>query len=71
MAETLPPFSGDTPACPKCSSTTGAYTEYKASGESRSGSVSQGEMPERLERRCVRCNFGWDEAINPPGQDSP
>lgn len=62
----LPPFSGDTPTCPKCSHNA-AYTEYKPEGELRSGTVGWGNgQPERLERRCARCDFIWDEAINPP-----
>jgi hypothetical protein len=62
----LPPFSGDETTCPKCSHTQ-AHTEYKPQGEPRSGSGSWGiGDPERLERRCARCDFIWDEDLNPP-----
>lgn len=65
MTEPLPPFSGDTTKCVKCSYTE-AFTEYKPRGEPRSGEFVGVGMPERLERRCTRCDFVWDEALNPP-----
>lgn len=68
MSEPLPPFSGDEPTCPKCSHSE-AYTEYKPEGAPGSGSLNWGAgsgRVERLERRCGRCDFTWDEAINPP-----
>jgi hypothetical protein len=65
MPKTLPPFSGDDAVCAKCSNV-GAFTEHKAEGEPRPGNfVGLGE-PERLERRCARCDYVWDEALNPP-----
>lgn len=66
--KTLPPFSGDETTCSKCSHTE-AYTEHKPAGEPRSGSFSGIGEPERLERRCARCDFIWDEAINPPAPE--
>lgn len=57
----LPPFSGDEPTCIKCGHS-GAYTEYKAAGEPRSDGLGGLGLPERLERRCARCDFTWDEA---------
>ena len=65
--EPLPPFSGDETACPKCSHDQ-AYTEYKAKAEPPSGTPLPwgSEFPERLERRCARCDYQWDEALNPP-----
>lgn len=65
MPKPLPPFSGDSPTCPKCSHTE-AYTEHKPAGEPRSGEFAGIGQPERLERRCARCDFVWDEALNPP-----
>jgi len=71
MPDTLPPYSGDNPTCPKCSHQ-GAITRRRAAGEHGSGDVPTfGPSPkgERLERECWRCDFVWDEALNPP--DSP
>ena len=65
MTEPLPPFSGDDTVCPKCSNQ-GAFTEYRAAGEPSTGSFVEMGLPERLERRCGRCDFVWDEALNPP-----
>lgn len=66
MPEPLPPYSGENPTCAKCSHTE-AMTEYKAQGEPRSGSGSwHGMGRERLERRCLRCGYQWDEDLNPP-----
>ncbi|MEU9558009.1 hypothetical protein [Streptomyces fumanus] len=64
MADELPPFSGEYPTCPKCSNK-GARTEYKSPAEPSSGRML-GPGIERLERRCSRCDFTWDEALNPP-----
>ncbi|MFB8772127.1 hypothetical protein [Streptomyces broussonetiae] len=72
MADQLPPFSGDNPTCPKCSKT-GAFTQYRAAGE-YSGNEDQRFAPspkgERLERTCQRCDFLWDEALNPPADQT-
>ena len=68
MADTLPPFSGDTTTCPKCSHTQ-AVTRHRAAGEPGSRDpITFGRSPkgERLERECWRCDFVWDEALNPP-----
>lgn len=64
----LPAWSGDFPVCAKCSNN-GAAAAYRKSGErpENSGPGSLGETwPERLERRCSRCGYRWDEQINPP-----
>ncbi|WP_055693244.1 hypothetical protein [Streptomyces prasinopilosus] len=67
--EPLPPFSGNETACPKCSYDQ-AYTEHKVKAEPRTDSELpwNSDFPERLERRCARCDFIWDEALNPPTQ---
>jgi rubredoxin len=67
MTAQLPPFSGDDTTCPKCSNTS-AYTEHKEAGEPGANDVIgfAPERPERLERRCSRCDYVWDEALNPP-----
>ncbi|MEH0402914.1 hypothetical protein ACFY7V_03745 [[Kitasatospora] papulosa] len=66
--EQLPPFSGDDPLCAKCSNVD-AFTDYRAAGEYGSDEPRR-MMPsrkgERLERRCGRCSFTWDEALVPP-----
>ncbi|MEU6929009.1 hypothetical protein AB0A05_07575 [Streptomyces sp. NPDC046374] len=69
----LPPFSGDEAACVKCSNL-GAFTVYRLAvlrlvTEEFNGQLERrGPLPERLERRCQRCDFQWDEALNPaPG----
>lgn len=64
MPKPLPPFSGDNTQCPKCSNH-GAYTEWKEA-ETLGSSYLQRE---RLRRRCTRCDYEWDEAINPPAKD--
>lgn len=69
---TLPPYSGPGTLCPKCSNL-GAYTEHRdaiAPGvllQSDSGRFRRGPLPERLKRRCERCDYTWDEALCPPG----
>ena len=66
MPKPLPPFSGNSPTCPKCSNSD-AFMKYKPQGEPRSGMGNWGiNLPERLERRCARCEFIWEEQINPP-----
>lgn len=65
--EPLPPFSGDHPTCPKCSAGQ-AFTEYKTERDPRTGNAINGLGQERLERRCARCDFIWDEAVNPPAK---
>jgi hypothetical protein len=64
MPRPLPPFS-EAPTCPKCSYHQ-AHTEHKAENEPRSGRASGLGEPQRLQRRCARCGFIWDEALNPP-----
>lgn len=66
--EPLPPFSGDNTTCPKCSHR-GAATCHRAAGEHGSGdmpTLRPSAKGERLERECWRCDFVWDEALNPP-----
>jgi hypothetical protein len=63
-AVTFPPYSGDDVACPKCGNK-GADTTYRAYGRcSHPGDhmVVGWSENERLCRRCLRCDFGWDEA---------
>lgn len=61
MTKPLPPFSGDDTQCPKCSNL-GADTRW-VDAEMLGPSYLQRE---RLERRCTRCDYTWDEALNPP-----
>ena len=64
-AAPLPPFSGDSPTCPKCGNES-ASTTFKAYGDCLAGddhTVMVGwHANERLCRRCTRCGYGWDEA---------
>jgi hypothetical protein len=66
--ETLPPFSGDEPACPKCGHK-GASTRYRNARPRALWNtwndeiVMRGPLPERLQRECERCDFLWDEAL--------
>ncbi|MGW6391147.1 hypothetical protein ACWFR1_11720 [Streptomyces sp. NPDC055103] len=68
----LPPFSGDETECAMCSNLE-AFTAYKPAIahvilEYNGRLQRRGPLPERLERRCHRCDFQWDEALNPtPG----
>ncbi|WP_228976706.1 hypothetical protein [Streptomyces sp. DH12] len=69
----LPPYSGDDATCAMCSNTA-AFTEYRQAVhrivvEEYNGQTEQrGPLPARLERRCERCDYRWDEALNPaPG----
>lgn len=70
--EILPPYSGPDSCCAKCSNL-GAYTQHRrpvAPGvliRSEDAPLRRGPLPERLERRCERCDFTWDEALCPPG----
>ncbi|MFC9287248.1 hypothetical protein [Streptomyces sp. NPDC057052] len=68
-AESLPPFSGDDAACPKCGNQ-GASTRYRAAKprglwEWNDTTILRGPVPERLQRECDRCGFCWDEALDP------
>lgn len=61
----LPPFSGDKPTCVKCQFK-GAATQYMRIGRClHDGSHSTIGMTqnERLHRECIRCGYGWDEAL--------
>jgi hypothetical protein len=70
--EPLPPFSGEVTACIKCSNPE-AFTRYRAASprglwEVNGVTVTRVPLPERLERSCQRCDFQWDEALDPaPG----
>jgi hypothetical protein len=64
MPQPLPPFSGDDTQCPKCSNN-GAFTKYQEA-EMLGPSYLQRE---RLQRCCARCDYTWDEALNPPTED--
>lgn len=68
--ETLPPFSGDTPECPKCGYAGGADVTYMATGHcihdaGDSVLLLNGRGYERLHRSCRRCDYAWDEAVRP------
>lgn len=60
VSAALPPFSGDDPRCIKCGNE-GAFTEWKDAEKLGSAVLRE----ERLQRRCSRCDFGWDEALVP------
>ncbi|MET9321932.1 hypothetical protein ABZX75_17320 [Streptomyces sp. NPDC003038] len=69
----LPPYSGRETLCAKCSNLE-AYTRFQpAIGHPRTEEYNgrlerRGPLPERLERQCERCDYQWDEALNPaPG----
>lgn len=65
MPEPLSPFSGDTPTCPKCGNRK-ASTAWWCFGRIDGERVSLGNpdlWPERLHRECLRCSYGWDEAV--------
>jgi rubredoxin len=67
----LPPFSGDDTTCPKCSNAD-AFTRYRPAGEHGSDEAAifgPSTRGERLERTCARCDYVWDEALNPPKGD--
>ncbi|MXM66762.1 hypothetical protein GR925_25855 [Streptomyces sp. HUCO-GS316] len=64
----LPPYSGADAVCPKCLYGD-ADTEYKPPivrmtvDEHNGRTARRGPLPERLERRCIRCDYRWDEAL--------
>ncbi len=65
MSESLPPFSGDNPTCPKCGNE-GASTTWMAYGRIDDERITLGNpdlWPERLHRECRRCSYSWGEAI--------
>ncbi|WNI31477.1 hypothetical protein [Streptomyces sp. ITFR-6] len=68
----LPPFSGESTVCVKCSDSE-AFTRFRPAcprglWEYNGRTDMRGPLPERLERQCQRCDFQWDEALNPtPG----
>ncbi|MFC8885842.1 hypothetical protein ACFT54_09805 [Streptomyces cinereoruber] len=68
--EELPPYSGEDTLCPMCSETE-PYTRYrpKITGYKvieYNGRNRHSPLPECLERQCRRCDYRWDEALNPP-----
>lgn len=72
---TLPPYSGDDSVCIKCSNH-GARTTYQPAiervlTEYNGRNERRGPLPERLERCCRRCDFQWDEALNPSSSPIP
>lgn len=65
MPDTLPPYTGESTTCVKCGHE-GARTAYRAEREPRGGdffAVPPSDRAERLERRCPRCGYVWDEAL--------
>ncbi|MFJ2206003.1 hypothetical protein [Streptomyces microflavus] len=75
VPEPLPPYSGDDPLCAMCSHDL-AYTQFRAE-QVRAQREFNGRMerhavfPARLERQCKRCEYQWDEALNPPPGPEP
>ncbi|GAA2948694.1 hypothetical protein ACFPN0_14960 [Kitasatospora cinereorecta] len=68
----LPPFSGEQTECVKCSAIE-AFTRFRPAcprglWDYNGRTDMRGPLPERLERECQRCDYKWDEALNPsPG----
>ncbi|MEU2487103.1 hypothetical protein ABZ593_21150 [Streptomyces sp. NPDC012617] len=68
----LPPFSGEQTECVKCSAIE-AFTRFRPAcprgmWDYNRSTAMRGPLPERLERQCQRCDYQWDEALNPsPG----
>ncbi|GGZ23722.1 hypothetical protein GCM10010387_16170 [Streptomyces inusitatus] len=66
----LPPFSGDDTVCVMCSHPE-AFTVFRPSvarllvEEYNGRTERRGPLPARLERQCQRCDYQWDEALNP------
>ncbi|MGW6456301.1 hypothetical protein ACWF94_10305 [Streptomyces sp. NPDC055078] len=65
----LPPFSGNETECAMCSNLD-AFTVFRQATahviEEYNGRLERrGPLPKRLERRCQRCDYQWDEALNP------
>lgn len=61
--EGLPPFSGDNAACPKCGYQ-GASTVHHPGRSLLCGAA--GARGEHLCRACLRCEYGWSEALAQP-----
>jgi hypothetical protein len=61
VSKSLPPYSGEDALCPKCSNI-GAYTEWLEANRLGASELD----PERLRRCCSRCDYTWNEALNPP-----
>lgn len=70
-ATALPPYSGEDAVCAKCSYMDGIFTAFRPACarfglEERNGVTGyRGPLPERLERSCGRCDYTWDEALDP------
>lgn len=75
VPEPLPPYSGDDTLCAMCSYDL-AYTSFRAK-QARVQREFNGRIerhavfPARLERQCKRCDYQWDEALNPPPGPEP
>ncbi|MFF3096756.1 hypothetical protein [Streptomyces cyaneofuscatus] len=75
VPEPLPPYSGEDALCAMCSHDL-AYTYFRAE-RARVQREFNGRMewhhafPARLERQCKRCDYQWDEALNPPPGPEP
>lgn len=74
--KSLPPYSGHETLCAKCSHLE-ALTRFRPEighpqTEEYNGQLKRrGPLPERLERQCMRCDYQWDEALNPaPGGEA-
>ncbi|MFI0827219.1 hypothetical protein ACH4Q7_22500 [Streptomyces roseolus] len=69
----LPPYTGDDATCAKCAFPE-ARTRYRKAGSYRDDEMTlfgPSPRPERLERECLRCDYVWDEALNPPDAPEP
>lgn len=65
----LPMFDPSTP-CPKCGYGT-VGVQYQPEAHLACKWPCKDQKPERLERRCERCRFSWDEAVIDVVVDEP
>ncbi|MFZ4266549.1 hypothetical protein [Streptomyces arboris] len=75
VPEPLPPYSGEDALCAMCSHDL-AYTYFRAERvrvqREFNGRLERHHVfPARLERQCKRCEYQWDEALNPPPGPEP
>lgn len=62
----LPPYSGESPRCPKCGEERAATTYMEFGRCSHYGDTHMVvglDRNERLHRACRNCGYQWDEAI--------
>jgi hypothetical protein len=74
-AEPLPPYSGTDALCAMCSharASTRFQSERHRVMREFNGIVGRhATLTARLERQCERCDYQWDEALNPPTETEP